>query len=1744
MKEPFNLLRQGNEPTDFDAIRVGLPNPDAVHSWSHGEVKKPETINYRTYKPERDGLCCARIFGPIKDYECLCGKYKRLKHRGVVCEKCGVEVTRSRERRIRMGHIDLANPVVHVWYLKSLPSRIGLMLEMTLPDLEKVLTYERYMVTRSGEALSIAANEAFQTLASKAAAGEMLTAGDLVALLGQKRYQLPMTGQLLTRQEFAAYAENRARFGGDGDEFEAMMGAEAIQEALKNLDLRKELEKIFEELYPGFRVYMWIYKRIRDEQDMRTLERQNLGLQDGSEADEQKRKLDQECLAYERQLQKLPAEFRAHMNICEDLKLKLRVPKERGEYQALLAGLGMHMPKPKECGPLFKELDMVLQALHACLPEDEKQREQFLRICREEYEISYEARESLTKKERDEYAKFRTACEEVVAALNAQARAHRKDYEPAEKAFRKVAVKCDEFDRYDELLAQLNAEPPKTLEAYDEVLAQLKKVPSEATKKRLLKRADLCCAYLHTRQKPEWMVLTVLPVLPPDLRPLVPLEGGRFATSDLNDLYRRVINRNNRLRRLLDLGAPDIIICNEKRMLQEAVDALLDNGRRGRAVTGSNKRKLKSLAEVIKGKQGRFRQNLLGKRVDYSGRSVIVVGPTLKLHQCGLPKKMALELYKPLIIGKLQVRGIATTIKAARKQVEREGPEVWDILSEVIREHPVLLNRAPTLHRLGIQAFEPILIEGKAIQLHPLVCTAFNADFDGDQMAVHVPLSMEAQLEARALMMSSNNVLSPANGAPIIVPSQDIVLGLYYMTRKRINVKGEGMVMADIDEVQRAYDLGHAELHAQIQVRLPQPDGSMRRVETTVGRALLARSLPEGLPFDLINRDMNKRAISNVIDACYRQLGLKDTVIFCDRLMYTGFRYSTVASISFGVNDMAVPDEKEAILETAKQAVDEIEKQYERGLLTNDERRNKVVDCWSQANDDVATRMMERLEHEEVVDRGGNRVTQPSFNSIYMMSDSGARGSKAQIRQLAGMRGLMTKPDSTIIETPITANFREGLNILQYFISTHGARKGLTDTALKTANSGYLTRRLVDVAQDFVVVEDDCGTTDGLTIRAIIEGADVVETLEERVLGRVTAAETLDAKGEVLIPDGTLLDEEWVAKIDDWGLTEIKVRSSVTCKTLRGVCAKCYGRDLAHGALVTRGEAVGVVAAQSIGEPGTQLTMRTFHIGGAFSGAVTAVSNVTVRKGGQIRTRLLETLPRKDKTWLVVSRSSELIVTDDHGREQEVYHVPYGATLKVQDGDMVAGGQEIANWDPHIRPLLADRDGYVQLHEFVDGETVSDTRDELTGVSSIRVLDVKDRPPSGRMLTPAINLVNASGKAIKFEGTEKDVRYTLPANTIVNLKDGAQVQRGDVLARIPLPTQTQSGDITGGLPRVVDLFEARTKEKVNAVLAEIDGVVSYGGEVRNKQRWYITSDDGEQEKCDIPRTSHINVSEGTRVTRGEVLVDGEFNSHDVLRLRGVEALAEHIVQKIQDVYRLQGVKINDKHIEVIIRQMLRKVRVVDPGGSPYRPGELVEYARVMEKNRELLDRHRRPYLRDLQGIEGTLSKEDRARFGWMLPTAKSGEAELEAESEVEPEVGADAGKLTLEDLEAIEQILRSSQVDFEPALQGIAKSSLSRESFISAASFQETTKILVEASLHKEYDEMRGLKENVIVGRLIPAGTGLAYHVERRKQPESDAELTLEDLQAAAAATPSMPEELPPMDLPPAPDAENLVPFA
>lgn len=1370
MKDVLNLVKPQSQPQVFDFIRICLASPDRIRSWSFGEVKKPETINYRTFKPERDGLFCAKIFGPIKDYECLCGKYKRLKHRGVVCEKCGVEVTLSRVRRERMGHIELASPVAHIWFLRSLPSRIGLMLDMTLRDLERVLYFEAYVVIDPG-----------MTQLEK--------------------------GKLLSEEAYYDAIEEY------GDEFEARMGADAIQTLLKAINLEVEVPRIREELL---------------------------------------------------------------------------------------------------------------------------------------------------------------------------------------------------------------------------------KTTSDAKLKKMSKRLKLMEAFLSSGNKPEWMVLSVLPVLPPDLRPLVPLDGGRFATSDLNDLYRRVINRNNRLKRLLDLNAPDIIVRNEKRMLQESVDALLDNGRRGRAITGSNKRPLKSLADMIKGKQGRFRQNLLGKRVDYSGRSVIVVGPTLRLHQCGLPKKMALELFKPFIYSRLQMLGSASTIKAAKKMVEREEPEVWDVLEEVIREHPVMLNRAPTLHRLGIQAFEPVLIEGKAIQLHPLVCTAYNADFDGDQMAVHVPLSLESQLEARSLMMSTNNVLSPANGEPVIVPTQDVVLGLYYLTRTRVNALGEGMAFADVEEVHRAYENGIVDLHAKVKARVkeyhadPKTGGfieQIRFVETTVGRAILSELLPKGLSFDLINTTMNKKSLSALIDASYRQVGLKATVIFADHLMYTGFHYATRSGLSIGVNDLVVPKKKSNIIDQAEDEVRKIQAQFSSGLVTQGERYNKVVDIWSRTNDLVAQAMMEELSAETVKDKEGNKVKQESFNSIYMMADSGARGSAAQIRQLAGMRGLMTKPDGTIIETPITANFREGLNVLQYFISTHGARKGLADTALKTANSGYLTRRLVDVAQDIVITEEDCGTSQGIIVTPLIEGGDVVEPLHERVLGRVTVQDIYDPKSnEVIIPQGTLLDENWIKKLEDVTIDQVFVRTPIACESRYGICAACYGRDLARGHKVNIGEAVGVIAAQSIGEPGTQLTMRTFHIGGAAS-RTTAANNVQVKFPGRVKLHNVKLIERQGGKFIVVSRSGTLAVLNDHGRERERYKLPYGAEVSIKDGSKAEAGQIVASWDPHSHPVITEVAGVIKYVDLIDSVTMNRQTDELTGLTSIVVTDQKQRGSSGKELKPMIKVVDEKGEDLYLAGTHLVAQYFLPADAIINFEDGAKVKVGDVLARIPQET-SKTRDITGGLPRVADLFEAR-RPKDSAILAEISGIVSFGKETKGKRRLMITSTSGDAHEELIPKWRHINVFEGEHVERGETLVEGALNPHDVLRLLGVNALANYLVNEIQDVYRLQGVRINDKHIEVIIRQMLRKVTIADPGDATYIKGEQVELSQIREDNLRL--------------------KKD--------------------------------GKI-------------SARV--EPILLGITKASLSTESFISAASFQETTRVLTEAAVSGKMDELRGLKENVIVGRLIPAGTGLNYHEDKR----------------------------------------------
>ncbi len=1398
MKDLLNLLKSQNQSKEFDAIRIGLASPDMIRSWSFGEVKKPETINYRTFKPERDGLFCAKIFGPMKDYECLCGKYKRLKHRGVICEKCGVEVALASVRRERMGHIELASPVAHIWFLKSLPSRIGLMLDMTLRDIERVLYFESFIVIDPG-----------MTTLEK--------------------------GQLLNDEQ---YYEALEEFG---DEFDARMGAEAIKALLEDIDLQAEVDNLREEI-------------------------------------------------------------------------------------------------------------------------------------------------------------------------------------------------------------------PQT--------------NSETKIKKFSKRLKILEAFLYSGNRPGDMIMTVLPVLPPDLRPLVPLDGGRFATSDLNDLYRRVINRNNRLKRLLELNAPDIIVRNEKRMLQEAVDALLDNGRRGRAITGTNKRPLKSLADMIKGKQGRFRQNLLGKRVDYSGRSVIVVGPYLRLHQCGLPKKMALELFKPFIFSKLEHRGLATTIKAAKKMVEREEGVVWDILDEVIREHPIMLNRAPTLHRLGIQAFEPVLIEGKAIQLHPLVCAAYNADFDGDQMAVHVPLTLEAQLEARALMMSTNNVLSPANGEPIIVPSQDVVLGLYYMTRDRKNALGEGMVFADVKEAHRAFGAGKVDLQASVKVRVKQvniaEDGSRSEeykiVDTTVGRALLYDIVPDGLPFELVNRPMVKKAISALINTCYRDAGLKDTVIFADQLMYMGYHYATRSGISIGFNDFEIPPEKYELVDAATDEVKDIESQYASGLLTQGEKYNKVIDIWSRANDKVSKAMMERLAKEQVIGPDGQPVKgedgeylmQESFNSVYMMADSGARGSAAQIRQLAGMRGLMAKPDGSIIETPITANFREGLNVLQYFISTHGARKGLADTALKTANSGYLTRRLVDVSQDLVVTEVDCGTSEGLLMTPHIEGGDVVVPLGDRVLGRVTARDafTPTDKDNAVVPAGTLLDEKTVEALELAGVDEVWVRSAITCETRHGICSKCYGRDLARGHRVNVGEAVGVIAAQSIGEPGTQLTMRTFHIGGAASRA-SAVDNIQVKHGGTVRLHNLRSIEKSDGSLVVVSRSSALAIADEQGREREWYKLPYGAVLSVKHGDAVDAGVVVAKWDPHTHPIIAEAEGTAKFVNMDQGITVRTQTDELTGLSTMEVIDPKERPAAGKDIRPAIQLLDAAGADVELPGGAAAI-YFLPANALVTMANGARIELGDVVARIPQES-SKTRDITGGLPRVADLFEAR-RPKESAILAEISGMISFGKETKGKKRLVITPKDGDAYEVLIPKHRQLNVFEGETVEKGEVVSDGPSNPHDILRLLGVVELAKYITNEIQDVYRLQGVVINDKHIEVIVRQMLRKVEITDPGDTTLLSGDQVEITQVLEENEKANAADKEP-----------------ARF--------------------------------------------------ERLLLGITKASLATESFISAASFQETTRVLTEGAVTGKRDYLRGLKENVVVGRLIPAGTGLAYHSERRrKRALGEQGVTAEDVVEALSA--------------------------
>ena len=1381
MKDIFNFFEKPKDPLSFQAIRIGLASPEKIRQWSHGEVKKPETINYRTFKPERDGLFCARIFGPVKDYECNCGKYKRMKHRGVVCEKCGVEVIQSKVRRERLGHITLATPVAHIWFLKSLPSRIGNLLDMTLKDLEKVLYCESYIV------------------------------------IDPKSTDLSK-GELITEEK---YQKKLAEHGDDS--FLAGMGGEAVREMLRAIDINK---------------------------------------------------------------------------LAEQLRIEMR------------------------------------------------------------------------------------------------------------------------------------------------------STTSEAKRKKIAKRLKVCESFRVSGNKPDWMMLDVIPVIPPDLRPLVPLDGGRFATSDLNDLYRRVINRNNRLKRLQELNAPDIIIRNEKRMLQEAVDALFDNGRRGKTITGPNKRPLKSLSDMLKGKQGRFRQNLLGKRVDYSGRSVIVVGPELKLHQCGLPKIMALELFKPFIYNKLEEKGYVTTIKSAKKMVEKERPEVWDILDDVIREHPVMLNRAPTLHRLGMQAFEPVLIEGKAIQLHPLVCAAFNADFDGDQMAVHVPLSIEAQMEARVLMMSTNNILSPANGKPIIVPTQDMVLGIYYMTRPREFAPGEGHVFASPAELHAAYDQGVVHLQAKVKCRV---NGKIH--DTTVGRVLLSEIVPAKVGFEAVNKVLDKKQLGNLIDLCYRLTGEKETVLLADRIRTFGYNNATRAGISVALKDMIIPPRKQELIEAAQKEVSEVESQYQEGLITSGERYNKVIDIWSHTTDQVTKEMMDQIAQEEVTGHNtdGKRETrkQPSFNPIYIMADSGARGSTQQIRQLAGMRGLMAKPSGEIIEQPIAANFREGLSVLQYFISTHGARKGLADTALKTANSGYLTRRLVDVAQDAIVTEYDCGTMDGIVMTALVEGGEVIEALSERILGRVALDDIHDpVTGDVLVRANEEIDEARVARIENSGLDRVKIRSGLTCQTRRGICVECYGRDLARGRKVSIGEAVGVIAAQSIGEPGTQLTMRTFHIGGAATRRAEQ-SELENRYAGAVKFANLATVKRADGTLVVMNRNGELLVVDDSGRERERYPIIYGARLLVKEGQKIEPGTKVAEWDPFSMPLLTEVGGVAKFEDIIDGVTMSEALDEVTGLSRRTITESKD--PEAR---PRITLRDAKGE-MKTLSSEQPASYFLPQGAVITVNDGDEIAAGEVIAKVPRET-TKTKDITGGLPRVAELFEAR-KPKDHAIIAEIDGVVSFGKDTKGKRKLIITPEVNGEARSDlakeylISKGKHISVHSGDRVRAGEAMMDGAANPHDILKVLGEKALSSYLVDEIQEVYRLQGVKINDKHIEVIVRQMLRRVRVSDVGDTDFLVDEQVEKWLFEEENEKAMNAGKRPA------------------------------------------VG-------------------------EPLLLGITKASLSTESFISASSFQETTKVLTEAAISGKVDYLRGLKENVIMGRLIPAGTGLPNYKHLDLEIESPTD-EIQNMEDALAAT-------------------------
>jgi DNA-directed RNA polymerase subunit beta' len=1347
LEDYLSFFEKGKSPISYNAIRISIASPEKIESWSHGEVKKPETINYRTFKPEKDGLFCAKIFGPTKDYECNCGKYKRMKHRGIVCEKCGVEVIQSKVRRERMGHIRLATPVAHIWFLKSIPSKIGILSDMTLRELERILYFEAYLVL-DGKKTPLKKNE----------------------ILSEDRYR-----------------EAREKYGED---FAAAQGAEAIRELLRNTNVK-------------------------------------------------------------------------------ELSQKLR--------------------------------------------------------------------------------------------------------------------------------------------------AEMKETTSEAKKKRLAKRLKIIESFLESGNKPEWMILEVVPVIPPDLRPLVPLDGGRFATSDLNDLYRRVINRNNRLKRLLELNAPEIIIRNEKRMLQEAVDALFDNGKRGRTILGANKKPLKSLSDMLRGKQGRFRQNLLGKRVDYSGRSVIVVGPELKLHQCGLPKKMALELFKPFIYHRLEEKGLVTTIKSAKKMLEKERPEVWDVLDEVIREHPVLLNRAPTLHRLGIQAFEPVLIEGKAIQLHPLVCAAFNADFDGDQMAVHVPLSVEAQSEARILMMSTNNILSPANGKPIIIPTQDIVLGIYYMTRERPYVKGEGKVFSNPEEVRIAYDANEVDLHARIKVRL---DGEL--VETTVGRVLLKEILPEEIPFRLINKVMKKSELANLIDYCYRYGGDKKTVLLSDRLKGLGYYYATLAGISISLDDMLIPSNKGKLLQEAQREIERVQEQYTDGLITDGERYNKVIDIWAQVTENIAGVMLKELGNEEVMTPSGEKKTTESLNPIYIMADSGARGSAQQVRQLAGMRGLMAKPSGEIIETPITANFREGLTVLQYFISTHGARKGLADTALKTANAGYLTRRLVDVAQDVVIRENDCGTLDGIEVESLVEGGEIIESMKERILGRVALEEIRDPfSNEVIAKGNEEIDETLADRIEDIGLDKVKIRSVLTCKSRHGVCALCYGRDLARGRLVNVGEAIGIIAAQSIGEPGTQLTMRTFHIGGTASRRAEQTT-LECRIDGRVKFINLKSVKNREGNLIVMNRNGEIAVLDENGRERRRYSVIYGAKLRVKDGQKVKEGEILAEWDPYSIPVLTEVSGRVKFGDIIEGATMQEQVDEFTGLSRKVITESKDAE-----LRPRISIKDEKGRTLNLPGSASQARYLLPVGANIFISEGDMVEAGDVIVKIPRET-TKTKDITGGLPRVAELFEAR-KPKEYALISDIDGMVEFGKDLKGKRKVVIRPDVGEIKEYMISRGKHVSVHEGDFVRAGEALMDGPSNPHDILRVLGDKALARYLVDEIQEVYKLQGVKINDKHIEVIVRQMLKRVKI-----------------------REVGDTH---FLVDDQ-VEKIVFEEENAR------------------------VMKEGGK----------------PAEGEPLFLGITKASLITDSFISAASFQETTKVLTQAAVAGKMDNLKGLKENVIMGRLIPAGTGLSKY--------------------------------------------------